>query len=182
MAGIPQPVVMIDEFGFDYGGQMDQKSAQVLRQTKLKKPDLALAVWDMRGPIPQVLAEAYRDVADLVMFESYVGNQQQYWWIASQVWSARRYGILPKTIVGSRRGEGRQSRRGLGGNKRGTRTADSFRSHDRSRIAGRGIFRRHPRIARRRRRPVRPFLPSSHRRLGAAPRGPRTCPDLFPPL
>ena len=97
--GNPQPVMMIDEFGFDYGGLMDQKSAQVLRQTKLKKPDLALAVWDMRGPIPQVLAEAYRDVADLVMLESYVGSQQQYWFIASQVWSARRYGILPKTIV-----------------------------------------------------------------------------------
>ena len=97
--GNPQPVMMIDEFGFDYGGQMDQKSAQILRQTKLKKPDLALAVWEMRGPIPQVLAETYRDVADLVMLESYVGNQRQYWWIASQVWSARRYGILPKTIV-----------------------------------------------------------------------------------
>ena len=53
----------------------------------------------MRGPIPQVLAEAYRDAADLVMFESYVSNQQQYWWIAIQVWSARRYGILPKTII-----------------------------------------------------------------------------------
>ena len=97
--GNPQPLMMIDEFGFDYGGQMDQKSAQVLRQTKLKKPDLALAVWDMRGPIPQVLAEAYRDVADLVMLESYVGNQRQYWLIASQVWSARKFGMLPKTIV-----------------------------------------------------------------------------------
>jgi hypothetical protein len=53
----------------------------------------------MRGPIPQVLAETYRDVADLVMLESYVGNQRQYWWIASQVWSARKYGILPKTII-----------------------------------------------------------------------------------
>ena len=97
--GNPQPVVMIEEFGFDYGGLMDEKSAQVLRQTKLKKPDLALAVWDMRGPIPQVLAEAYHDVADLVMLESYVGNQKQYWWIACQVWSARKYGILAKTIV-----------------------------------------------------------------------------------
>src|SRR5271157_392308 len=97
--GNPQPMVMIDEFGFDYGGQMDEKSAQILRQTKLKKPDLALAVWDMRGPIPQVLAEAYRDVADLVMLESYVHSQRQYWWIASQVWSARKYGLLPKTIM-----------------------------------------------------------------------------------
>ncbi len=97
--GNPQPLVMIDEFGFDYGGQMDEKAAQILRQTKLKKPDLALAVWDMRGPIPQVLAEAYRDVADLVMVESYVHSRRRYWWIASQVWSARRYGLLPKTIV-----------------------------------------------------------------------------------
>ena len=97
--GNPQPVMMIDEFGFDYGGLMDQKSAQVLRQTKLKKPDLALAVWEMRGPIPQVLAETYRDVADLVMLESYVGDQREYWRIAIQVWSARRYGILPKTII-----------------------------------------------------------------------------------
>jgi hypothetical protein len=98
-AGNPQPVMMIDEFGFDYGGQLDQKAARILRQTKLKKPDLALAVWEMRGPIPQVLAETYRDAADLVMLESYVGNQRQYWRIASQVWSARRYGILPKTII-----------------------------------------------------------------------------------
>ena len=97
--GNPQPVMMIDEFGFDYGGLMDEKSAQILRQTKRKKPDLALAVWEMRGPIPQVLAETYRDVADLVMMESYVGNPRRYWLIASQVWSARRYGLLAKTIV-----------------------------------------------------------------------------------
>jgi hypothetical protein len=96
--GNPHPVMMIDEFGFDYGGLMDDKSAQILRQAKRRKPDLALAVWEMRGPIPQVLAEAYRDVADLVMMESYVGNQRLYWYIASQVWSARKYGILPKTI------------------------------------------------------------------------------------
>ena len=49
--GNPQPVVMIDEFGFDYGGQMDQKSAQILRLAKRKKPELALAVFDMRGPV-----------------------------------------------------------------------------------------------------------------------------------
>ena len=97
--GNPRPVVMIDEFGFDYGGQMDEKSARILRQTKQQKPELALAVWNMRGPIPQVLAEAYHDAADLVMMESYVGDKRQYWWIASQVWSARKYGILPKTIV-----------------------------------------------------------------------------------
>lgn len=96
--GNPHPVVMIDELGFDYGGNVDEKSAQILRQTKLKRPDLALTVFSMRGPIPQVLAEAYRDVADLVMMESYVHDAQQYWLIAMQAWSARKYGILPKTI------------------------------------------------------------------------------------
>jgi len=97
--GNPRPVVMIDEFGFDFGGSMDQKSAQLLRLTKRRKPELALAVWEMRGPTPSVLAEAYRDVADLVMMESYLSGKQQYWWMACQVWSARRFGILPKTIV-----------------------------------------------------------------------------------
>jgi len=97
--GNPNPVTMIDEFGFDFGGRMDEKSARILRQTKLEKPNLALTVFEMRGPIPQVLAEAYRDVADLVMLEGYVGNQRQYWFIATQVWSARKYGILPKTII-----------------------------------------------------------------------------------
>jgi hypothetical protein len=97
--GNPHPLVMIDEFGFDYGGRMDEKSAQILRQAKRRKPELALAVWEMRGPMPTVLAEAYRDVADLVMMESYVGGKQQYWSIAAQVWAARRFGLLPKTIM-----------------------------------------------------------------------------------
>jgi hypothetical protein len=105
--GNPRPVVMIDEFGFDYGGQMDEKSAAILRQTKQRKPDLALAVWEMRGPIPSVLAEAYRDVANLVMMESYLRDKQQYWFMATQVWSARRFGILPKTIVVLGVGRGR---------------------------------------------------------------------------
>jgi hypothetical protein len=97
--GNPHPLVMVDEFGFDYGGLMDQKAAAILRQAKTKKPGVSLAVFEMRGPLPQVLAETYRDVADLVMFESYLHSQNSYWWMASQVWSARRYGILPKTIV-----------------------------------------------------------------------------------
>ena len=97
--GNPHPIAMIDEFGFDYGGLMDQKAAAVLRQAKLQRPDLSLAVYQMRGPISQVLAETYRDAADLVMFESYVHSQKSYWWIATQVWSARRYGILPKSIM-----------------------------------------------------------------------------------
>ena len=97
--GNPRPAVMIDEFGFDYGGLMDEKSAAIVRQAKRQRPELSLAVWEMRGPIPDVLGKAYHDAADLVMMESYMGGPSQYWWVASQVWSARRLGILPKTIV-----------------------------------------------------------------------------------
>ena len=66
------------------------------------------------APIPQVLAEAFRDVADLVMMESYVGDITQYWWIACQVWSARRFGILSKTIVVLGVGKGGNSGERLG--------------------------------------------------------------------
>ncbi len=97
--GNPRPVVSIDEFGFDFGGQTDRKSAAILRQTKRRRPDLALSVWEMRGPIPKVLADAYRDVAGLVMLECYVGDKKDYWWIATQVLAARMHGLLPKTIV-----------------------------------------------------------------------------------
>jgi len=34
--------------GQNYGGRMDEKSAQILRQTKRRKPELPLAVWEMR--------------------------------------------------------------------------------------------------------------------------------------
>jgi hypothetical protein len=97
--GNPRPVVSIDEFGFDFGGQTDEKAAAILRQAKRQRPELALSVWEMRGPIPKVLAEAYRDVAGLVMLECYVGDPKDYWWIATQVHAARMHGLLPKTIV-----------------------------------------------------------------------------------
>lgn len=97
--GNPQPMASIDEFGFDYGGQADNKAAAILRQTKLARPDLGLSVWEMRGPIPKVLAETYRDVAALVMLEAYIRDKNQYWWMAAQAQSARIHGLLPKTII-----------------------------------------------------------------------------------
>ena len=54
--GNPKPVMAIDEFGFDYGGQTDEKAARILRETKRRRPELALAVWEMRGPVPKVSA------------------------------------------------------------------------------------------------------------------------------
>ena len=97
--GDPNPVVCIDEFGFDYGGKTDQKSASILRITKQKKTNLDLAVWQMRGPISQVLADAYRDVVSLVLMEAYVSNMNDYWWIVTQVYVARMYKILEKSVV-----------------------------------------------------------------------------------
>ncbi len=97
--GDPNPVVSIDEFGFDFGGKTDQKSAKILRTTKEKKPDLDLAVWQMRGPISHVLAEAYRDVVSLVLMEGYVSDDSDYWWLATQVYVARMHNILGKSIV-----------------------------------------------------------------------------------
>ena len=160
--GNPRPVVMIDEFGFDYGGRMDEKAARILRLAKHRKPELAFAVWEMRGPIPKVLAEAYRDVADLVMMENYVGGKGQYWSIAAQVWAARRYGIPLESDRGSGGWEGRQSRRGLGPDAGRARTANPLRALDCARITRSGVFRRHPRTADPRRRPVRALLRLSH--------------------
>jgi hypothetical protein len=104
--GNPRPAVSIDEFGFDFGGQTDEKSALILRQTKRRRPELALSVWEMRGPIPKVLADAYRDVVDLVLLECYVGEKKDYWWIATQIHAARMQGLLPKTVVALGLGKG----------------------------------------------------------------------------
>ncbi len=104
--GNPRPIVSIDEFGFDYGGETDQKAARILRETKRKRPELGLAVWEMRGPIPKVLGDAYRDVVDLVTLESYLKDKDDYWFAAAQVQSARIHGVLPKTIVALGIGKG----------------------------------------------------------------------------
>jgi hypothetical protein len=104
--GNPKPVVSIDEFGFDYGGETDGKAAAILRATKHKRPGLGLAVWEMRGPIPKVLGDAYRDVVDLVTLESYLKDKDDYWFAAAQVQSARIHGLLSKTIVALGIGKG----------------------------------------------------------------------------
>ena len=94
------PVVVIDEFGFDFGGEIDQKAAEILRKTKEKMPNLSLAVWQMRGPISPVLADAYRDVVDLILPEAYVGGEKDYWRIITQVRAAQLQGLMHKTIIG----------------------------------------------------------------------------------
>ncbi len=96
--GNPRPVVSIDEFGFDYGGETDQKSAAILRETKRKRPGLGLAVWEMRGPIPKVLGDAYRDAVDLVTLESYLKDKDDYWFAAAQVHQRGSMACCPRRL------------------------------------------------------------------------------------
>ena len=95
----PHPVVAIDEFGFDYGGETDQKSAKILEETKRREPNLTLTVYQMRGPVAKVLATTYRKVVDLVMMEGYVRGKNEYWSLMAQVEAARMNGLIEKSII-----------------------------------------------------------------------------------
>ena len=96
--GNSSPVVTIDEFGFDYDGQIDAKTVEVLRAIKKGRPELRLAIWQMRGPVAPKLAATYRDVADLVMMESYV-SPENIWLIGAQLKAAELNGLADKSIV-----------------------------------------------------------------------------------
>ena len=104
--GNPNPVLCIDEFGFDYDGQIDLKTAKLLRLAKKKSPNTRLAVWTIwtRGAVPPKLAAAYRDVVDLVLMEIYL-DQGESWCIAFQLQAARLNGILDKSIAALGLGE-----------------------------------------------------------------------------
>ncbi len=97
--GNPHPVVTIDEFGFDYGGQIDIRTAETLRAIKKARPELALVVWQMRGPVGPKLAEAYGEVVELVMLETYV-SPVNIWLIGAQIKAAELSGLGHKSIVG----------------------------------------------------------------------------------
>ncbi len=99
IANYPAQPFAIDEFGFDYDGQIDRKTAQVLMAAKKKNPDLQVAIWHMRGPVAPKLAQAYRESVDLVMMETYT-DLNDAWEIAFQLQSARLNGLLDKTIIG----------------------------------------------------------------------------------
>jgi len=98
--GNPAPVVCIDEFGFDFGGQTDRKTAEILQETKLRKPELRIVVWHMRGPISPLLAEAYKQYVDLVLPEAYVAGAADYWQIITQARAAQLQGLIGKTVMG----------------------------------------------------------------------------------
>jgi hypothetical protein len=97
--GNPNPVVTIDEFGWDYDGGIDRHSAAILKAVHEKKPGLRIAVWQMRGPVAPGLAAVYRDTVELVLMETYF-DLKDAWMIPFQLQTARLNGLLPKTIIG----------------------------------------------------------------------------------
>ena len=59
----------------------------------------------MRGPIPKILGDAYRDVVDLVTLESYLKDKDDIGLPPFRS-KARIHGVLPKTIVALGIGKG----------------------------------------------------------------------------
>ncbi len=92
------PVVNIDEFGWDYDGPSDMKTAAVLKAAKEKHPDLKLLIHQMRGPVAPDLAATYREVVDLVWMETYV-DPTDLWAIAMHFKAAELNGLAKKSIV-----------------------------------------------------------------------------------
>lgn len=92
-------VVTIDEFGFDYDGNVDSRTADLLRLAKQMNPEMKIGVWQMRGPVAPKLADAYRDVVDIVLMETYVGCNDL-WAIGMQLKAAELNGLGDRSIVG----------------------------------------------------------------------------------
>ncbi len=119
--GNPNPVLNIDEFGWDYDGGLDQHVAAILRAVHRKKPELKIAVWQMRGPVAPGLAAVYRDTVELVMMETY-HDLNDAWMIAFQLQAARLNGLVGRTVIGLGLG---QEDAGKGGGE-WTRTAEEL--------------------------------------------------------
>ena len=90
---------VIDEFGVDYDGQFDLKTIRILRRAREINPDMRVGVWEMRGPVPPLLAAAYRDCVDLVIMETYE-TKEDGWLIAMQLRAAQLNGLSDRSIVG----------------------------------------------------------------------------------
>jgi len=94
----PNPVINIDEFGWDCDGGIDRHSAAVLEAVHKKRPDVKITVWQMRGPVAPMLAAVYRDTVALVLMETY-SDLNDAWMIPFQLQAARLNGILEKSVV-----------------------------------------------------------------------------------
>jgi hypothetical protein len=89
--------IAIDEFGYDRGGEVDRKMARALVRTRQKAPGLFIAVWQTRR-LSNVVLEAYREAADLVMLEIYAGEEFEEKFDEG-VAEVRNAGILHKTVL-----------------------------------------------------------------------------------
>ena len=97
--GNPDPVLTIDEFGWDYDGGIDRHCMAILKAVHKKKPGLKIAIWQMRGPVAPKLAAVYRDTVELVFMETYY-DLKNAWMIPFQLQTARLNGLLGKTVLG----------------------------------------------------------------------------------
>ena len=117
----PNPVINIDEFGWDYDGGIDQHTAAVLQAVHEKRPDLKITVWQMRGPVAPELAAVYQQTVELVLLETYF-DLNDAWMIPFQLQAARLTGLLDKSVVAL--GLGKESKDK--GDYRWTQTAEEL--------------------------------------------------------
>jgi hypothetical protein len=91
--------IAVDEFGYDGGGEVDQKMARALVRARKQAPKLFIAVWQTKRT-SEVLWKAYAEAADLVMVECYVsgttGLDKKFGPVLAKV---RQAGIQNKTIL-----------------------------------------------------------------------------------
>ena len=57
-------MIDIDELGWDFDGGIDRHSMAILKAAHKKRPDLKIAVCQMRGPVAPKLAAVYRDIVN----------------------------------------------------------------------------------------------------------------------
>ncbi len=91
--------IAIDEFvGWDIDQSVNEKMGRALVAAKKRCPELFIVVWH-GGPLTPMLAEFYRDGADLVLLEAYGGAVPVLWLLYSHYLAvARRAGIASKCL------------------------------------------------------------------------------------
>ena len=108
----PNPVINVDELGWDYDGGIDRHTAAILKAAHEKRPDLKITVWQMRGPVAPKLAAVYRDTVELVLMETYY-DLNDAWTIAFQLQAARLTGLLNRSVVALGLGKAKVSGAGV---------------------------------------------------------------------
>ena len=94
----PNPVISIDELGWDNDGGIDRHTVAILKAVREKRPELKITVWQMRGPVAPKLAAVYRDAVELVLMETYYALDDA-WMIPFHLQAARLNGLLDRSVV-----------------------------------------------------------------------------------